>query len=246
MHLLPTLSHRLIPSFTATALLLGSFLIPAYAENHAKLGIIEVQASGKTAIAPDMAIISLGVEREAKTAREALDKNTTAMQSVLNSLKTEGIADKDLQTSRFNISPRYARNKNNQQNNPPKIIGYIVSNNLTVRIRDIASVGTILDKVVTLGVNSNGNIQFTNQNHKATIQEARQKAVANAREKANTLAKAADVTLGRILSIRETSGGQPRPRALARTAQFDGASVPIASGENTYQISVSVSWEIKQ
>jgi hypothetical protein len=188
--------------------------------------------------------------REAKTARAALTANSEAMAKVLAAMQTKGIQDKDLQTSNFNISPRYyyPPHKNGQERKPPSITGYTVSNNLAICIRDLNSVGEILDQVVTLDVNTGGNIQFANDNPKQAIVAARKAAMKDAIEKANTLANAAGVKLGKILSITENSrGGRPVPMMKARfAAEAMADSVPVAAGENSYSVTVSIEWEIDQ
>ena len=216
-----------------------------------KPATISVTGTGSASVAPDMAIVSFGVIREAKTAREALTANNKAMKEVLTSMKAAGIADKDLQTSNFNIQPRYiySKPKNNGEQKPPKIVGYVVSNNLTVRIRDLENTGAILDLVVSLGVNTGGNIRFTNQDKKSVLEMARVAAVKDAMAKAKLLTETAGAGLGKILSISENSHQpNPRPIAYARAAKMaDSAeSVPIASGENTYNVHVNISWEIDQ
>lgn len=220
-------------------------------EEKVERSIISVSGTAKANVAPDLAILNLGVLRHAKTARQALDANNTAMKEVLASMKEAGIAERDLQTSNFSIGPRYDyhRPKKGEIQKPPRIVGYNVSNNLTVRVRDLSKVGEILDRSVTLGVNSGGNIHFTNDDPKAAISIARAKAMKNAIEKASVLTQAANVDLGAIISIDEHSS-RPQPIRMARNKMMAEAMVadaaPIAAGENTYSVSVNVRWEIKQ
>jgi len=234
---------------SSAALILSASIAAAQSEQ--KPGTINVSGTGTANVAPDLAITSFGVVREAKTAREALDANNKAMFAVLTSMKEKGIAEKDLQTSNFNIQPRYhyPKRQNNGEQPAPKIVGYAVSNNLTVRIRDLSQAGEILDLVVTLGVNSGGNIQFTNDNKEAILKLARIKAVESALDKAQTLTSTAGVGLARIINISENSS-QPRPVPIARAAQTlavqESANVPIASGENSYRVNVQITWEIAQ
>lgn len=212
--------------------------------------VISVSGTGKTSVIPDMAIINLGVQREAKTARKALNRNNEAMAVVLAELKASGIAAKDLQTSGFNIQPRYfyPKQSSSGEQRPPRIVGYTVSNQLSVRIRDLSKLGEILDKSVTLGVNSGGGIQFLTENTEGALMQARKKAVASAIAKATVLSEAAGVKLGKILEIREGARGiSPRPMremAIARSMAAD--AVPVAAGENSYSVSVQVRWEIVQ
>jgi len=211
---------------------------------------ISLTGTGSVSIAPDMAIVSFGVIKEAKTARAALDENNAAMASILKAMEENGIERKDLQTSGFNIQPKYfyPKRKPNREQPAPEITGYRVANNLTIRIREIDKAGEILDLSVTLGINSGGNIQFTNSDTSAVLKEARIKAVKDAVEKAQTLAGAADVKLGDILSISENTS-RPRPIAISQARSLsvqEDASVPIASGENSYRVTVQMSWKISQ
>ncbi|MEO0327656.1 MAG: SIMPL domain-containing protein [Pseudomonadota bacterium] len=212
---------------------------------------ISVSGTGMVSVSPDMAIVSLGVVREADTARKALIANNEAMASVLDAMKSNGIAEKDLQTSNFSIQPRfhYPKRKSNGEQPPPVITGYIVSNKLDVRIRDLSQTGEILDLAVTLGMNEGGNIRFTNDDATSILKEAREKAVKDAIAKAETLTSASSVGLGDILAISE-QGSQPRPmkmaQARAMALESDAASVPIAGGENSYRVTVNITWEIDQ
>ena len=211
---------------------------------------IVVTGEGQAASAPDMAIVSMVVLQEKPTAREALTANNEAMAKVLDAMKKAGIAERDLQTSGFNIEPRYVYPDNKDNTQPPeapKIVGYAVSNSLTVRVRDLKKVGDILDQSVTLGVNQGGNLTFTNDKPEAIVEEARKNAVANALAKAKTLTEAAGVGLGKVIEISEHSY-IPRPMPMGQAKMMAAApadSVPIATGENTYNVNVNVTFELK-
>jgi len=211
---------------------------------------ILVNAQGSVDVAADMAILSLTVTREANTAREALDANSSAMNDVLAAMKAEGIEERDLQTSGFSIQPRYSRPAANSygEREPPNIIGYTVRNSLNVRVRDISIVGAVLDRSVTLGVNEGGNIQFTNADPSAAIEQARVEAVKQAVNKANTLADAAGVRTGKLLEISEQSySPRPAPMMAERMVMASAAqAVPVATGENTYTVTVNMSFAIDQ
>jgi len=245
---------RISPNSGFKAALVATFLLyPAlgHADTAPKPGTIEINANGNAKVAPDTAIISLSVVQQGDTARQALSANNAAMAGVLKAMKGRGIEDRDLQTASFNIQPRYVypKPKNDGQQSPPYIAGYTVSNSLTVRVRDLNSLGDILDDAVTLGVNSGGDISFTNDNPSEIIKQARKNAMANALEKAKTLAEAAGVKLGRILKISEQGGNRPRrakTMAVAMRSASAEASVPVASGENAYSVTVNVRWEIAQ
>lgn len=223
---------------------------PALAENHEPIPQISVSAIGEADIAPDMAVIHLSVLREADTARQALDANNAAMARVLAAMQAEGIEERDLQTSNFNIQPRFVYPEaSDGVRPPPRIVGYQVSNALTVRVRDLDRLGAILDQSVTLGVNQGGGIMFTNDDPAAALAEARAQAMTNAIAKAKTLTEAAGIGLGRILSISEQSS-RPQPIPMARAemalAAAPAADVPVAAGENSYRVHVNVTFELDQ
>jgi uncharacterized protein YggE len=211
---------------------------------------IRVTGQGTANVAPDMAVLTLTVTREADTARAALDANSAAMAKVLGAMQAEGIAERDLQTSNFSIQPRYTRPPRNSSGatEAPRISGYTVRNSLTVRLRDIGKLGAVLDKSVTLGVNEGGSIMFTNDDPSGVVTQARVKAVQDAMAKAQTLAGAAGVKTGKVLEISEQSHG-PRPMPMARAEMAMASSadaVPVAAGENTYKVMVNISVAIEQ
>jgi uncharacterized protein len=233
----------------ALAALAANAALPARAAEEPSPRIM-VSGEGEAAAAPDMALVSLTVLREADTARAALDANNKAMADVLAAMKTFGIAEKDLQTSGFSIQPRYLyANPDKGENFEPKITGYSVFNTLGVRIRDLAKVGDVLDQSVTLGVNQGGNITFVKDDASAVMEEARKKAVENAVAKAKTITSTAGVGIGRILEMSEQSfqpGPIPMMQADMAMVKSAGAPVPVASGENSYRVTVNVTFEIKQ
>jgi uncharacterized protein YggE len=236
--------------FTTIFVILFVFTAQKSFADEKQTSIISLTGTGNVSIAPDMAVISFGVVKEAKTARAALDENNKAMASILKAMEDKGIDKKDLQTSGFNIQPKYfyPKRKSNGEQPAPEITGYRVANNITIRIREIENAGEILDLSVTLGINSGGNIQFTNSDTTAVLKEARIKAVEDALEKAQTLAQAAGVELGDILNISENTS-RPRPVGIAQARSLrvqEDAAVPIASGENNYSVTVQMSWEISQ
>ena len=206
---------------------------------------IVVTGEGEATVAPDMALLSLSVMREAKTAREALDANNAAMAEVIEAVKLFGIADRDLQTAGIQIMPRYNYTNKPDGTQEAELVAYQVTNTLSVRVRDLVKTGEILDKAVSLGVNQGGNIVFANDDPSAVITEARKNAVAEATARANTLAEAAGVTLGRVLEISEQSfGAQPMP-IEARAFDKAVAAVPVQAGENAYRVQVNMTFELK-
>ncbi|MBB3945687.1 hypothetical protein GGQ73_001622 [Rhizobium skierniewicense] len=218
-------------------------------DNTKREPVISVSGEGDAAVAPDMAILSFSVVKQAETAAAALKDNSSAMQEVQAALKSAGIAERDLQTSNFSVQPLY------KQFEPkdgvyvaPEITGYQVNNGLTVRVRDISKLGEILDRSVTLGINQGGDITFTNDKPETTVTEARKAAVADAVAKAKTLAEAAGVKLGRVLEMTENAQRpMPMPQTMMRAAAMEKSdSVPVAAGENTYKVTVNVTFSLDQ
>ena len=246
-----TPANHLCRAFSlVTVLAIIGLSLPTMASDNESFPRIHVTGEGRAEIAPDMAILGLTVMREAKTARKALDANSDAMAKVLAELQSVGIAERDLQTSNFSIQPRYVypNSTSSGERKPRQIVGYTVRNSLTVRVRDLGKLGVIMDKSVVLGVNEGGNIQFTNDNPSAAISQARTQAVHEALAKANTLAKAAGVKVGRIVDMSEQNyPSRPMPIARAEMSLARSSdAVPVATGENSYQVNVNVSFAIDQ
>lgn len=237
------------PAIASLAVLGASVMsLPAMADEP-QTPTISVTGNGTANVAPDMAIISMGVTKEAETAREALNANTEAMKKVLEEMQSAGIEARDLQTSDFSIQPQYVYPNNSNDEQKPRITGYVVRNSLSVRVRDLEKVGDVLDASVSLGVNDGGNLVFTNDNPDEVINQARSNAVKDAIAKAKTLAEAAGVELGAIKTISELAQNDaPRPMAKMRSMEMvaSSAPVPIAAGENSYDVTVNITFEIAQ
>jgi len=201
---------------------------------------ISVSGEATVSVPPDLALVEGGVTSEAKTAREASDANNAAMGKVLQALKGAGIEAKDVQTSRLSLQPQSAPNRSG----PSAIVGYRASNRVTIRVRDVAKVANVFDTLVAAGAYDIGGINFMVSQASKLLDEAREQAVADARRKAEIYAKAAGVTLGAPLGISEQ--GFPGPTPFRKMAGGMAAAAPVAQGEETLQVTVSVSWAIKQ
>ena len=233
------MKHR-TPLATAIAAL-TLLAAPAMAQTapQAPPAVISVTGEATISVAPDQAQIDGGVTSEAKTAREASDANNAAMGKVLLALKAAGIDEKDFQTSRLSLQPQSAPNRSG----PAAIVGYRASNRVTIRLRDVTKVASTIDTLVGAGANEVGGINFSVSQASKLLDEARDQAVADARRKAEIYAKAAGVTLGAPLSISEEGNAPPVP--YRRMAVGMEASAPVAQGEETLRVTVSVSWAIK-
>jgi uncharacterized protein YggE len=203
---------------------------------------ITVTGDASISVPPDIAQIDSGVTTEAKTAREAGEANNKAMGIVLLALKNAGIAEKDFQTSRLSLSPQSAAAGRNP-NAPFQIIGYRASNRITVTIRDITKVADTIDVLVGAGANEISGIGFMVSKASKLLDDARVEAIEDARRKAEIYARAANVTLGAALSISEETAPGPMPYRKMATGM--AASTPVAQGEETLRVSVTVAYEIK-
>jgi uncharacterized protein len=206
---------------------------------------ISLIGTGEVRARPDIAIITLGVMKRAATAREALTQNNQAMAEIIAHLRQSGIEEKDIQTSNFTVNPAYQYDNQGQQ--PPKIIGYDVSNQVTAVVRKLDALGAILDEAVSKGSNQIYGISFSIDDPRAREDEARKLAIEDATRKARLIAESAGVTLGPILNILEMLPSPPIPlhaKAQRMEAAADSA-VPVAQGEQVVTVQVNVSWEIR-
>ena len=224
--------------------LLVMFFTPALAEDTKMTRAISLNGHGEVHMAPDMAIVTVGVISTAPTAREALTANTKSMEAIFAALKSAGIDARDMQTSNFMVNPRYDYGQNTGQ--APKLMGYDVSNNVTITIRKLDNLGAVLDQVVTSGSNQVNGVVFQVSHPETATDEARKLAFADALRKAKVYASASGITLGNVLNVTEGVGYQPPVPMYAKTMRAEAsADVPIAQGEQTISIDVNVSWEIK-
>ena len=232
------MKHR--TALAAVALAGALFTAPALAQV-VPPAAISVTGEATVSVPPDLAQIDGGVTSEAKTAREASEANNAAMGKVLQALKGAGIEEKDVQTARLSLQPQSAPNRTG----PSAISGYRASNRVTIRVRDVTKVANVIDTLVGAGANEIGGINFVVSQASKLLDEARERAVADARRKAEIYAKAAGVTLGAPLSISEEGNAPPVPyRRMA--AGIAVSAAPVAQGEETLAVTVSVSWAIKQ
>lgn len=203
---------------------------------------VSVTGEGVVTAVPDMAMVSTGVTTEAATPEAALNANTAAMAELMKVLDQLDIADKDRQTSNFNVSPQYRRDRN--ESGSPRIDGYRVSNQLTIRVRDLGELGGLLDALVKAGSNQLGNIRFDFSERGELVDKARQLAVADARKRAELYVDAADIGLGEVLSIRESGVAVPRPPMMRSAMMAEAADVPIAVGESEIRATVHMVFEL--
>lgn len=222
--------------FAAIVVLVG--ISPLWAET---TGQITVTGEGSVFAVPDMAVITMGASAEAETAKEAMDQTSDITTAILDRLTEAGVAERDMQTSDLSLSPLWSNRSSSE--NRPSIDGYQASNRVTVRVRDLESLGTILDAVLTDGANELGGLEFTLSDPEPLMNDARIKAVADARARAKLLADAAGVELGALISLSETGARAPRPEMLSMARASDSV-VPVAQGETELRASVTLVYEI--
>ncbi|QYK43159.1 MAG: SIMPL domain-containing protein [Paracoccaceae bacterium] len=225
------------------ALPLVAFGLPARADAPLPLAAIPqitVTGEGQVEAAPDLATLTLGVTTEGVTAAEALSANSAALATVIANLRAAGIEGRDIQTSGLSLNPVWS---NYSGDRPQRIDRYQAVNGVTVRVRALDGLGTVLDAAVKDGANTLNGLAFGMAEPGPLMDEARNRAVADARRRAELLAAAAGVRLGRVLTIGEGGGGgMPAPMFRADAAL--ASPVPVEQGEVAIRASVTVVWEL--
>ncbi len=193
---------------------------------------------------PDKAIVSIGVYTEAQTAADALSANSESMQAVIDMLKEKGLDARDIQTAQFSVDPRFVHDDNNR-NNPPRLVGYTVSNEVRATVRELTSIGTILDRAVRVGSNRINGIRFAVSEPGPLEDEARRQAVKTVIDRAELYAEAAGIELGPILSIAEGGSYAQEPRYARFESMAADSSVPIEAGQQAISMQVNITWELR-
>ncbi len=199
--------------------------------------LLTVTGEGTVVAAPDSAVIRLGVSSLGKTARAASDANAREMTVVLAAIKESGVADRDIQTTSLSLQPQYDPSKTGAA----RLIGLQANNQVTVQIRDVGRLPTVLDRAIAGGANEMSGIEFVVSEQGKLLDKARTEAIADARRKAELYAAAAGMKVGRVMAISE-GGSAPPPRAFQ--ALRAGAATPIAPGEQMLRAVVTVSYEL--
>ncbi len=227
--ILPTAGWAQAPALTPIPVLSGTRL--------------DIVAEGEVTRIPDIATISAGVVTQAASASAAMGENAQRMAAAVAALKRAGVADRDIQTSSINLSPQYRYG----ENMPPVLTGYQASNQVSVRFRDIKRAGAILDALVADGANQINGPSFGVDKPEAALDEARTAAIAKARSRADLYARAAGLSVKRILSISENGGYSSPPPMPMMSMQREkaAADTSIEAGEQKLAITVSVSFELQ-
>ena len=221
----------------------------AYAE-HYKIGIaardrdvITVSGEGKVKTTPDIARVNLGVQTDAVSVKTAQADNTKKMNAIIEAVKALGAAKEDIATENYSVYPKLE-----WKDGVSSIVGYTVSQNVSVKVRDLDKVGDILTKAGELGANQIGGIDFTLDDPKSLQAEARQKAIDDARSKAEALAKQLGLTIVKVVSFSESFGGPPPMPYLAKEAgalDLAAAAPTIEPGQQEVISGVNVTFEVR-
>ena len=228
-----------------TLIILGLFALSAceretilMSDEH--LNQIHVVGTGTVTASPDIATAQIGVQTFSSEVEPAINENNRKSDAIQATLRKQGIEEKDMRTSSFSIYPQ----RDYHHDKPDEIIGYQVNNTISVIIRDLDSVGEILQAAIDAGSNNIYGINFTLDDQEPFEDEARVKAIEDAREKAESMAEAAGINLGKVLSISESSGSWPIMAKADYDRMESGGAVPIQPGELELTISVEMVFEI--
>lgn len=224
--------------------------VPTIAAGHT---LLTVSAEGSSTSQPDMALFNAGVTTQGATASAALAENSTKMTRVIAALRRAGIADKDIQTSNLNLNPVYSPPKRlpdgSYEEQERQIVGYQVTNNVSVKQRKLDDYGKVVDALVTAGANQVNGPSFMLSKPEAAQDEARTEAMKNARQRAQLYAQAAGLRVVGIVSISENGGFSPPQPVMYRRMAMEAAApppppAPVMSGELETNLTVTVQFEL--
>lgn len=240
---------RILQAALVASLLSATALTTAFAQTPGQtpgqspsVPLITVTGEGVVDGVPDIATLSLGVTTIGDSAAAAMAANTEALNAVMARLKGAGIGDRDMQTTNLSINPNWTGYDNGARQ---RIDGYTASNQLTVRIRELDGLGSVLDAAIQDGANTLNGLSFGLSEPRPAMDQARKEAVEDARARATLLVEAAGATLGPIVSITEGGGYMP-PQPMFRQSADAAGAVPVAAGEVATTASVTVVFEITQ
>lgn len=230
---------------TMALLLTGCGSAPMTASD-AQQRTLNVTGTGTVDVQPDIAVINIGVSSKNENLTDALDENNDKANGIKQTLIDLGVAEEDIQTSNFNVYPQQQQDMPVSPEEPAQTqTFFVVQNTVSITVRELNGLGDILAAVVDEGANTINGINFNLEDPSAAMAEARQKAIADAKEQAQAIAEAAGVRLGEITSISINDYGMPTPKGARVMEQAADSSVPISSGMLTVQVTASISYEIR-
>ena len=215
---------------------------------------IWVSGEGRMTLEPDLAVVNLGVEAIDMPLADANATAANAMDAIMTSLSDNGVADNDVQTHSFNVSPQYEWvevENNGRFSSRRELVGYRVTNGVTAKVRDLDSVGALIDAVIAAGGDATrfNSLRFTVEDTSSLMDDLREAAVMDAMDKAQQMADAAGVTLGSLAYVTDSPvssfGGTPVFRESAALAYSDAATTPISGGELELSLSVHAAFAIE-
>jgi uncharacterized protein YggE len=204
---------------------------------------ITVSGIGKIYVKPDVAVLILGVENRGAKISDIVKDNTEKMNKIISDVKNFGVEEKDIQTTQYTIAPEY----NWTEARGRIFVGYVLTQQITLKIRDFEKIGSILDKATADGANSVGDLQFTIDDSEQIKQEARAKAIAQAKANAENLAKESGVKLGKIINVYENY----YPIYSNKAVGIGGGvveSVPapvIEPGQQEINVTINLTYQVK-
>lgn len=204
---------------------------------------LSVSGTGVAAVAPDVAVVRLGVNSRAANASAAMSANSARVEAVMQALRDGGVRDLDIQTQNLQLQPRYDRSRR-PDDNEPRLIGYEAINIVQARIRDVNAVGGLLDAAIKGGANRVDSIRFEVSDPTAVLKVARAAAWQDALDKATQLADLAGATLGPVRSI-ESRQRTPGPVQEMSVFRMSGDAVPVAPGMAQSNVTIEVTWSLR-
>ncbi len=214
---------------------------------------VSVSGTGEVYAKPDLATIDFSVRTEKETVEEALSENSTKMNEVINKMKEEGVKEENLKTTSFNIRPRYEYRETNKEIYPPTgervLVGYEVLQTLQIKTKELEKVGNLIDTATQAGANEVDSFNLSIENEDEFKKQAREKAIALAKEKASNISTQLGVELGKIINFNEQTSIPRYSYDMAQGlggAETKSAAPTIEAGENKIEVSVSITYQIDQ
>ncbi len=206
---------------------------------------VTVSGSGTANATPDIAYVQLGVQVIESDAELAVKESTDRMTAVMQVIKEMGIEEKDVQTTQYNMSVQQQYDRDGQ---PTGEITYRISNQVRVKVRDLTKIGELLQKTLAAGANTVGGVTFSIEDPKALQKQARDLAIADAREKAEQLAAGLGASLGAVRQVSEFSAGRPVPEAapVMEMRAVGGGEVPVSGGELSVSVQIQVVFDLAE
>jgi len=234
-------------SFLAIVLI-AYFAIDVKNKLEATENTITVSDTGTVYTKPDLTVASFSVITEGKTVAKAMEDNTKKMNDVISFIKEQGVEEKDLKTTTFNISPLYEWEDNDTYSGKRTLVGYEITQTLEVKIRDLTKIGVIIEGGTSVGANEVSDLQFTVDDQDALKKQAREEAINKAKAKAEELAKELGVKLIRISNFNESVAVPYYVTMKESALGLGGGTAPatpqIETGESKIEVTVSITYEI--